>query len=300
MGCFFVSKNEKKLERFHLLAQHEHVFACPLCSKPMKVIPYTSFVCSSGHCFDFAKHGYVNLLTRPPKTKYDTSLFAARQHMNASGFFEPLISRISQGIDQNMPPHLEPLRLLDAGCGEGSHLVSLQQKILERTKIAPLGVGLDISKEGIKIAAKRSSNTIWCVADLARCPVMDRSFSVILNLLSPSNYAEFHRILADDGIVIKVIPESHYLQELREALHQHTLRDTYSNKRIQELFKRHFSLIGMERVTYSILLQKEELHSLGRMTPLSWGTSDALLQRWTNQEQAEVTVDFSILYGKKG
>ncbi|HZG83126.1 MAG TPA: hypothetical protein VEZ13_20405, partial [Brevibacillus sp.] len=68
-----------------------------------------------------------------------------------------------------------PLHLLDAGCGEGSHLVSIQQKILERTKIAPLGVGLDISKEGIKIAAKRSSNTIWCVADLARCPVMDRS-----------------------------------------------------------------------------------------------------------------------------
>lgn len=294
-----MSKNENNLERFQLLAQHEHVFACPLCFNPLKVIAYKSFVCSSGHCFDFAKQGYVNLLTRPYQTKYDTSLFAARQQMNAIGFFEPLISRISESILRLMQPHHESLRILDAGCGEGSHLKSIQNQIRERAKIAPLGVGLDLSKEGIKMAARGTSNAIWCVADLARCPVMERSFSVILNLLSPSNYAEFHRIMADDGIVIKVIPESDYLQEVRAALNPNASRKTYSNEKIRELFKRHFALLEMERVAYRIALKKEQLHHLVQMTPLSWGASESLVQQWMNQEQAEITVDFSIMYGKK-
>jgi len=294
-----MSKIEKRLERLQLLANHEHLFACPLCSHPMKVAQHKSFLCQSGHCFDFSKHGYMNLLTRPYKTMYGTPMFAARQQMSASGLFEPLISRISEGILHKMQPSLNILRLLDAGCGEGSHLTSIQQKIMEQTKIAPLGVGIDLSKEGIKIAARGTSNTIWCVADLARSPVMDRSFSVILNILSPSNYAEFHRILADDGIVIKVIPESHYLQELRDALHQNTERDRYSNDKIRELFKHHFSSMEIKRVTYSVLLHKEQLQHLVQMTPLSWGASEDLVQQWMNQSQATITIDVSILYGRK-
>ncbi|WP_415783032.1 hypothetical protein [Brevibacillus invocatus] len=51
---------------------------------------------------------------------------------------------------------------------------------------------MDISKEGIRIAA-RSTSDIWCVGDLAHCPFKDQSFHVILNLLSPSNYSDYRR-----------------------------------------------------------------------------------------------------------
>nr|WP_261383929.1 hypothetical protein [Bacillus licheniformis] len=37
--------------------------------------------------------------------------------------------------------------------------------------------------------------------------------------MSPSNYAEFERLLSDDGIVLKVIPRSGHLKELRRFLY---------------------------------------------------------------------------------
>ncbi len=78
-----------------------------------------------------------------------------------------------------------------------------------------LGVGLDLAKAGIVSATKQEREAIWCVADLAAAPFRNRSFDAILNILSPSNYAEFERLLSDDGIVLKVIPKSGYLKELR-------------------------------------------------------------------------------------
>ncbi|MCM3079945.1 methyltransferase domain-containing protein [Brevibacillus invocatus] len=160
--------------------------------KRMKVMYAKSLLCSSGHCFDLAKQGYVNLLTRPHKTKYDSQLFEARQKVSISGFFEPLISHISERIPHMMKPSCDMIRMLDAGCGEGSHLTAIQNRILARTNLNIFGVGVDISKEGIRIAA-RSTSDIWCVGDLAHCPFKDQSFHVILNLLSPSNYSDFRR-----------------------------------------------------------------------------------------------------------
>ncbi len=72
---------------------------------------------------------------------------------------------------------------------------------------------------GIVSAAKQEREAIWCVADLAAAPFRNRSFDAILNILSPSNYAEFERLLSDDGIVLKVIPRSGHLKELRRFLY---------------------------------------------------------------------------------
>ncbi|RNB74341.1 hypothetical protein EDM52_11950 [Brevibacillus invocatus] len=100
----------------------------------MKVMYAKSLLCSSGHCFDLAKQGYVNLLTCPNKTKYDSQLFEARQKVSISGFFEPLISHISERIPHMMKPSCDMIRMLDAGCGEGSHLTAIQNRILARNQ----------------------------------------------------------------------------------------------------------------------------------------------------------------------
>ncbi len=100
-------------------------------------------------------------------------------------------------------------------CGEGSHL----QRIIEGSNIPATGIGLDISKDGILLASKRYENSIWIVGDLAKSPFGDQSFHIILNILSPSNYKEFKRLLVQDGLVIKVVPRPDYLKELREVLY---------------------------------------------------------------------------------
>lgn len=94
-------------------------------------------------------------------------------------------------------------------------------QVAERVPIQPFiknelndkvaAVGIDISKEGILLAAKGYPEMIWSVADLAACPFADGKFYAIVNILSPANYLEFKRILNEDGVFIKVMPQEGYL-----------------------------------------------------------------------------------------
>lgn len=290
------------LTKAELLAFHEQLFRCPVCSSPMRVNRLSSLDCGSGHCFDIAKQGNVHLLSRPSKSKYDKSLFASRSIVSSSGFFEPMTERVSElirGADArlNMGPKMPVI--LDAGCGEGSHLRSILSKLKEKTdELHCVGVGIDIAKEGIVMAAKASPDQIWCVADLASTPFADHRFDAIVNILSPSNYAEFGRLLKQDGLLIKVIPGSSYLQELRELLYGRKSREQDSSAHTIELFGRRFDLIGTEEILYRKKLDSEQSRHLVHMTPLSWGASPEWKSAANLPDELEVTVDLTLLYGK--
>ncbi len=191
--------------------------------------------------------------------------------------------------------------ILDAGCGEGSHLSALVRQLAGTTGGRLIAAGIDISKAGIQLAARANPGMLWGVADLAKCPFANGSFDIILNLLSPANYLEFNRMLADDGLVMKVIPGTEYLQEVRRAMHSKTERGTYSNERTIELFRRHFELVDMQQVKYQLLIEQKELADLLQMTPLAWrATEEQLRSLQAMGEKAPViTFDFVILIGKK-
>ena len=238
-----MSKNKKQQAAF-LFSEWEKVFACPLCTSPMNVVHDSSLICTNQHCFDLSRQGYVNLLPHPAKTKYAKEMFASRKLISKGGFFDPLLSQLSEVILQTSQPGTQSIRILDAGCGEGSHLSQIQRTIADQTSNGILGVGIDVSKEAIALATSEPSRSIWCVADLANCPFADKQFTAILNILSPANYAEFLRLLADDGIVLKVVPEKEYLRELREFLYAESERQDYSNDETTTLFRHHFELDG--------------------------------------------------------
>ncbi|MFZ4914279.1 methyltransferase domain-containing protein [Paenibacillus sp. S29] len=191
------------------------------------------------------------------------------------------------------------LYLLDAGCGEGTHLSHIQDNLTWKGITELTSVGMDLSKEGIVAAAKEYPHPLWCVADLAHCPFSNQQFDGVLNILSPSNYAEFTRILSEDGCVLKVIPERYYLRELRCLYEQKKNKPAYSNDNILSRFKDHFKLISAERVTYRFMLNADLLKPLLHMTPLSWGATEADWQRVQEINLPYVTVDLLILCGKK-
>lgn len=230
--------------------------------------------------------------------KYDKRMFHSRQMISRSGFFDPLIEKISLRIKNEYDTVRQTMKILDAGCGEGSQLSNIREKINQHTTHDFLGVGVDISKEGIHIASTEYSKIIWCVADIAKCPFDNNQFDFILNILSPSNYSEFKRMLTDDGMVIKVIPEKNYLKELRDIFYGHTHKEIYSNENTLKHFQHHFDVVDIEHVHYSVMMDHSLIEHLVRMTPLSWRATEEKRQQIFKMNLAEITVDFTILFGK--
>lgn len=295
-----MTKSGKLLASARLMEQNEALFRCPVCHGEIKVDDGKSLLCMNAHRFDLAKQGYVNMLTTPSKTKYDKRMFDGRKMMNEAAFFEPMLARLSEIIGRSLEPAEDKrIFLLDAGSGEGSHLMTLREMVSRRIQAGVLGVGIDISKEGVLMAAKNDSSNLWCVADLAKCPFADKSFNVILNILSPSNYSEFDRLLADDGVLIKVIPDSEYLKELRSVFYEQDDRREYSNEQTIQLFDRSFELLDQERIRYSVPLNPVELEHLVYMTPLSWSAAEEQVQQVLDHNLHEITCDFTILVGRK-
>lgn len=263
------------------MQQFESIFQCPVCTSPMKIIELKSVVCDQHHTFDIAKQGYVNFLTRPVHSEYDKALFEARKTVIDSGLYERLHSMIREIIDEEKAP-----KVLDTGCGEGSHLSHILGDVS-----GAVGVGIDIAKEGILSAAKYYDDFIWCVGDLANSPFSKESFDIILNILSPANYAEFTRLVKQDGLLIKVVPKSGYLKEIRDIFYT----EAYSNEQTVERFKENFRNMETYQLSYKVPLHENLIQSLLQMTPLTWNKIDAAKE----VHIPEITIDLEILVGRK-
>lgn len=287
-----MSRISKKMFAAKLLSQYEHWFQCPICSSPMTYTNPSSLVCTNGHRYDLAKKGYLHMLSQSSQTKYDKDLFVSRKKVIESGFFTPIIEKIVEIMDRTVPKENQPIAIYDAGCGEGTMLSKIQS-IFPRPTI---GFGIDISKEGIQQATDHETESIWLVSDIANSPIRNDVFHSIINILSPSNYAEFTRLIKQDGILLKVVPNPHYLQELRNRLYDHP------EQRIKDdttkLFERHFDLMQSAQVQYEVEMKQPLLQELVNMTPLSWSASPQKLADVHSLQSMNITVDVTILVGK--
>ena len=288
------TKKEKSIEAYRKAI---HIFICPICKQSLHVSKHQSLVCKNNHTFDFAKQGYVNLLTRPIKSQYDKQLFKSRRKLiRDSRLYHKLHKKILEVIAGFVPTSQnQPLKVLDAGCGEGSHIEKIT---IMDSKITMTTVGLDITKEAIQIAARDYEEHLWLVGDLANTPFVDHSFDVILNILSPANYTEFNRILSKGGLVIKIVPRQHYLVEVREVLKGEINEPSYDNEDVVNHFKKHLKLKDQFSLTYEKAVNEAEFTDLIKMTPLAWRVKDDQFQSLIKQKN-KVTIDLEMLIGEK-
>ncbi|WP_040227191.1 putative RNA methyltransferase [Bhargavaea cecembensis] len=283
----------RRMEGAESLNKLAGALRCPVCGSSVSVDGQPALACENRHSFDLAKQGYVNLLSRQPAGSYSKELFESRRRIiTGSGLYDPLHEALSNLI-RPILANREAV-LADIGCGEGSHLHAL----LETCGPGLKGAGLDIAKEGIIQAARNYPGAAWIVGDLAASPFADGRTDIILNLLSPSNYGEFKRMLAPGGMLIKVIPGSGYLKELREALHGGSARAAYSNEETAGLFERHFKRSGTIPLRYEADLDRAQLADLARMTPLGWSPDPDRLGGFLNRDRASITVELDILIGE--
>jgi 23S rRNA (guanine745-N1)-methyltransferase len=270
---------------------------CPVCGQSVRLSDRRSVVCPARHTFDMSKHGYINLLTRPARVKYDKRLFQSRKAVLQSGLYDPLHELAAKRIMQCCGGGF-PLRLLDAGSGEGTHLARIRGKLAAETGHAIRGVGIDLAKEGVEMAARSYPELLWCVGDLAHSPLGGGCFDAVLNILSPANYEEFNRLLKPGGIVLKVIPEPDYLIELRRLLRPNPDRPVTAGGRAKAHFRERFDRVDENRLRYRVKLDRQLIQHLAAMTPLSWQAGEEAMRRVEAAGELEVTIDLAVLAGR--
>lgn len=275
----------KKQMSAQWLQKNEQLFRCPYCEHKFSIQDEKTLVCPNGHSFDLAKQGYVNLLTHPVQSMYDQKLFEARKQVLDAMLYADVYDVILEQM-KDLP---EVMTVLDTGCGEGTHLFKLK----EQCKQEMIATGIDLSKEGILTAAKNYTDLLWVVGDLAKSPYRSAQFDVILNILSPANYEEFKRLLKPNGKVIKVVPQSGYLQELRKQFYATSEKEAYSNNQTVERFKESFPHVDIFHITTTKKISTELVPLLAHMTPMGWHQEKKI----ENLQLDEITIDVDVLIG---
>ncbi|MFS0785729.1 methyltransferase domain-containing protein [Shouchella sp. 1P09AA] len=269
-----------------LIGQLDKQLRCPFCQQVLEWDQSYRFTCVENHSFDLSKQGSLFLVKQAANSQYDEPLFQARHRIiQQFQLYAPIYEIISLELrDKDV--------ILDAGTGEGSHLNEFKKRFPE---IVP--IGLDLSKDGINQAGKLYRDSLWIVGDLANLPFQNESVDVILNILSPSNYAEFKRVLKQDGKLIKVIPRANYLQELRKYTSE-TTNETYSNHQTVALFNQHFSEVQVKTIQYKKELTQAERQAIINMSPLGWSVSAEARQMYIEEGQSTITIDLDLLIAK--
>jgi len=251
------------------LAPFVSLMRCPRCQAAFE-LNGASLICENRHCYDLSRRGYVNLAPSHDQNaeKYDAELFDSRRLVFEHGFYQPVAQAIAQWLSD------KPLTVLDAGCGEGYYARLLAQQFPQAQIL-----GLDISRDAITAAARETGRANWLVADLKHLPVADASADVLLDVLTPADYAEFGRVLKPDGILIKVVPGSDYLCEVRKAVSP-WLRsgDSYDNTRVIDHMKEHAEIIEENEVRITRPLSADESRAFLRMTPMTFSVPGDVLE----------------------
>lgn len=273
----------KKIEKAQLFLQnHLDVFQCPVCHSPFKEITDFQLSCQENHHFDLSKKGTLHFLLKLVQSDYTKEMLLSRQRIAHSGFWYPMLDEVFKQIKTTEGVHL------DVGCGEGAHSHYLKTRGLSGPTIA-----FDISKEGIQLGAATYDDLFFLVADLAQSPFSEQSFDTIINILSPSNYKEFKRLLKPGGQVIKVVPGKNYLKELREVSRKDSRE--YSNTEVIRKFAEVFPDYTHIPVHYTHTLEDDEIRDFIQMTPLGW---HAEWNENMKKQLKRITIDMVILVGQ--
>jgi len=259
------------------------VLRCPRCQSAF-ALNGTSLICENRHCYDLSKRGYVNLAPSHDQAaeKYDAELFDSRRLVFEHGFYQPIAEAIAHWLPD------APITVLDAGCGEGYYARLLAEQF-PRAQL----IGLDISRDAITAAAREPGRANWLVADLKRLPVADHSADLLLDVLTPADYAEFRRVIKPDGLMIKVVPGSDYLCEVRKAVAP-WLRsgDTYDNTRVIDHLREHADILEECEVRLTRPLSSDESHAFLRMTPMTFSVPAEVLD---TLELSQITIHMHVL-----
>lgn len=273
----------KKIEKKMALMVKDNLLSCPKCREPLE-LENKSLKCINKHTYDLSKKGTVNFVLGYGEDNYNLAMLEARERVIEKGFFNPVLDGILKELYEDLVDREktdQTITILDAGCGDGSHL-EIIGAYLNSKGIKTSLYGVDLSKDGIHIAGRKENEAVYFVADLSDLPFIENSFDVIINILSPANYQDFKRVLKNDGRVYKVIPDAGYLKELRTL---YGLSE-YSNDDMVAHLKANAQVLESIDI-YEEMNVEDYVDDLLLMTPMLWNKEMV----GTAEDLSRVTVD---------
>lgn len=263
----------------------ENYLICPVCKThnniSLLIKENNSFKCSLGHNFDLSKEGYLNLLVSKTNCGDLNVQLSSRYSFLYKDFYKPLLIRINELLNNN-----KAKTVLDCGCGIGYYSKNLSYDFDI--------IGLDISKEAIKVASKHDKKSFYIVSSSTSIPIQNKTLDAAYVIFAPLFEESIANVLKDDGILIIVTPGKNHLYEIKEILYQ----NPYFNKE-DDVNISMFNKVVTEKLTYKISLTNEDLKNLIYMTPYLYKTSKQSLSRLENIDNITLTIDFAIHLYKK-
>jgi 23S rRNA (guanine745-N1)-methyltransferase len=190
---------------------------CPACRQPF-TDDGGGVRCASGHRFDLARQGYLNLLgARPPQHADTPAMVAARERFLGGGGYAPVAAALAEaagsGLAATRGSRPAAPALVEVGAGTGYYTAALLEALGGRA------VALDISVAAARRAARAHPRLGAVVADAwADLPLADGVADVVASVFAPRNPDEFARVLRPGGVLVVVTPRPDHLREVRHAL----------------------------------------------------------------------------------
>lgn len=240
------------------------LLSCPACAAPMFRAD-TVVGCPTGHRFDIARQGHLNLLQRAAPLNADTpQMVAARARFLDAGHYRAISDAVLRQVSSAR-------RIIEVGAGTGHHLARVLDQLPATT-----GLAVDISTAAARKAAKAHPRMAAVVADTwQRLPLRDGSVDAVLCIFAPRNAAEFRRVLSPGGVVVVVSPNPGHLAQFRE---QHGLLGIEPDKarHLTDTMSAHLRASGGEQVQRRLPLDAEAARDLIAMGPNAFhGTPQA-------------------------
>lgn len=266
---------------------------CPVCACPLTLQDRTAR-CDKGHCFDLSKEGYLNLLMGSGSHGHgdDKKMLLARRAFLEKGYYAPLLSELENAAVKFFP---QGGTFLDAGCGEGYYTEGVLLRLAAEGK-EPIGFGFDISKEAVRLSAKKLGGLgRFFVASTFHIPMEKESVDLLFSLFAPYAESEFLRVLKNGGILVRAVPLEDHLYSLKAALYEKPTRNLAAATVGEGFF-----IIDEIQVKKEIFLDSsEDIFNLFGMTPYAHKTSLQDMKKLGALKSLHTEMDIGIIIYRK-
>lgn len=252
---------------------------CPICNRELNK-DNKAFKCFNKHNFDISKEGYLNL-NHSSQHGGDSkeSINARNEFLNNDHYLilkEELIKIIND---------YHPNNLLDLACGQGYY-----------TKDFPVAdkIGIDLSKQALKIASKNDKNTTYLLTSIFQVPLENNSIDLITTIFAPLADKEIYRLLRTNAYFIYVTANEDHLIELKENLYDNVIKNEIKDIQINGL-----ELIKKYNLKENKILKHQDIINLLKMTPYFYRTNKEDIKRVEELKELNISFDFIISIYKK-